>query len=440
MTMSPVWQGGFARLWGSVGVSLLGTQVSLLALPLTALGVLHASAGQVALLAAAGTAPFLLLGLPAGAWVDRWPRRVLMVRTDLLRVALLSSGPAAYLLGVLTLAQLYVVAFGVGALSVFFDVASLSVLPALVSHDRIAEANGRLEAARATGQTSGPAIGGVLVQALTAPVAVALDAVSYLASALLLRGLPELPAPPAPEHREPLLRLVGEGLRFCLGHRYIRPLATGAAWLNFCVEGLLAVFVTHAVRDLHLSAATVGLVLAGSNVGYLLGSLLVPRLNARIGIGPAIGLGAAMHLALLLVAFAPGTWTVAWLTLGFALTAVGLAFWNVNAVSLRQATTPSAFLARMNASNRFLIWGTLPLGAGAGGFLAGVLGLHAAVISSSIGAPLSAVPVVLSAVRSVRTMPAAVRSVPAAVAEPASQRAEPASQPAELDAVWEPAS
>jgi len=405
MKMSPVWQGGFGRLWGSVGVSLLGTQVSMLALPMTALGVLHASAGQVALLAAAGTAPFLLLGLPAGAWVDRFPRRALMVRTDLLRGVLLASVPAAYLFGVLTLVQLYAVAFGVGALSVFFDVASLSVLPALVPHERIAEANGKLEAARATGQTSGPAIGGVLVQVLTAPVAVVVDAVSYLASALLLRGLPEVPAPPAPERREPLRRLVGEGLRFCLSHRYIRPLAAGAAWLNFCFQGLLAIFVTHAVRDLHLSAGTVGLVLAGSNVGYLLGSLLVPRLNARIGVGRAIGLGAAMHLALLLVAFAPGTWTVAWLTLGFTIPAMGLAFWNVNAVSLRQVSTPSAFLARMNASNRFLIWGTMPLGAGAAGVLAGALGLHAAVAILCVGAPFSAVPVFLSAVRSVRTMP-----------------------------------
>jgi len=405
MKMSPVWQGGFGRLWGSVGVSLLGTQVSMLALPMTALGVLHASAGQVALLAAAGTAPFLLLGLPAGAWVDRFPRRALMVRTDLLRGVLLASVPAAYLFGVLTLVQLYAVAFGVGALSVFFDVASLSVLPALVPHERIAEANGKLEAARATGQTSGPAIGGVLVQVLTAPVAVVVDAVSYLASALLFRGLPEVPAPPAPERREPLRRLVGEGLRFCLSHRYIRPLAAGAAWLNFCFQGLLAIFVTHAVRDLHLSAGTVGLVLAGSNVGYLLGSLLVPRLNARIGVGRAIGLGAAMHLALLLVAFAPGTWTVAWLTLGFTIPAMGLAFWNVNAVSLRQVSTPSAFLARMNASNRFLIWGTMPLGAGAAGVLAGALGLHAAVAILCVGAPFSAVPVFLSAVRSVRTMP-----------------------------------
>jgi len=425
MKMSPVWQGGFGRLWGSVGVSLLGTQVSMLALPMTALGVLHASAGQVALLAAAGTAPFLLLGLPAGAWVDRFPRRALMVRTDLLRGVLLASVPAAYLFGVLTLVQLYAVAFGVGALSVFFDVASLSVLPALVPHERIAEANGKLEAARATGQTSGPAIGGVLVQVLTAPVAVVVDAVSYLASALLLRGLPEVPAPPAPERREPLRRLVGEGLRFCLSHRYIRPLAAGAAWLNFCFQGLLAIFVTHAVRDLHLSAGTVGLVLAGSNVGYLLGSLLVPRLNARIGVGRAIGLGAAMHLALLLVAFAPGTWTVAWLTLGFTIPAMGLAFWNVNAVSLRQVSTPSAFLARMNASNRFLIWGTMPLGAGAAGVLAGALGLHAAVAILCVGAPFSAVPVFLSAVRSVRTMPAPEMTEGAEVAEVAPQPTQP---------------
>lgn len=398
-------RGGFARLWGSVGVSLLGTQVSLLALPLTALGALHASAGQVALMAATGTAPFLLLGLPAGAWVDRWPRRALMVRADLLRAALLASVPVAYLLRALTLAQLYVVACGVGTLTVFFDIAALTILPTLVPADRITRANGRLEAARATGQTAGPAIGGVLVQALTAPVAVTVDAASYLASALLLSGLPDVPAPPRPARRDPLVSMVVEGLRFCLTHRYIRPLALGAAWLNFCVEGLLAVFVTHAVRDLHLTAATVGLVLAGANIGYLVGTLLVLRLDAWIGIGATIALGAGLHAGLLLVAFAPPTWTVGWLTLGFAIPSAGLALWNVNAVSIRQATTPPGLLARMNASNRFLIWGTMPLGAGAGGLLAGLAGLPTAVTMFAIGSPLCAVPVLLSSLRSLRTMP-----------------------------------
>ncbi|MEU6370356.1 MFS transporter [Streptomyces sp. NPDC046931] len=263
MRWHPVWSdSGFRALWAASGVSLIGTQVSVLALPLTALIALHASAFEAALLTAAGTAPFLLLGLPAGAWADRWPRRTLMVACDLGRAVLLASLPAAQMAGALTLAQLYLVALGVGVLSVFFDIASLSVLPSLVDGDRIAPANARLETVRAAAQTSGPAIGGTLVQLLTAPFALALDALSYLASALLLRGLPPLPAPAAPKRAAGTLTQIGEGIRFCLNHPYIRPLAIGAAWLNFWTEALLAVFLTYAVRELHLSAARVGTVLA----------------------------------------------------------------------------------------------------------------------------------------------------------------------------------
>jgi MFS family permease len=204
---SGVWRDRrYRRLWGSVGVSLLGSEITVLAMPLAAVGVLDASAGEVALLSAAGTAPFLLLGLPAGSWVDRWPRRTLMVRTDVLRAVLLGSVPLAYALGALTLAHLAVVAFAVGALSVFFDVAALSVLPALVPRRDLAAANGSLEAARAVAQTSGPAVGGVLVQAVSAPVALLADGVSFLVSALLLRGLPPLPPPP---HRERTRRCDG---------------------------------------------------------------------------------------------------------------------------------------------------------------------------------------------------------------------------------------
>src|SRR3954468_7792914 len=152
----------FRRLWGSVGASLLGTEITAIALPLTAVAVLDASAGQVALLAAAGTAPFLLLGLPAGAWVDLWPRRALMVRCDVVRGLLLATVPLAHALGALTLAHLYVVTFAVGTLSVFFDVAALSVLPALVPRSRLSAANGALETARAGAQTTGPAAGGAL--------------------------------------------------------------------------------------------------------------------------------------------------------------------------------------------------------------------------------------------------------------------------------------
>ncbi len=182
----------FLRLATATGVSLLGSQVTLLALPLTAVLVLHASAGQVAALATAGTAPFLVLGLPAGVWVERWSLRRLMVLTDLRRAALLVSVPVAALVGWLTTLQLYVVAFAVGSCGVFFDVAALSVLPTLVPPARIAAANGALEVARASAQTSGPAVGGVLVHTLTAPIAVLADAASYAVSALLLRRLPDV--------------------------------------------------------------------------------------------------------------------------------------------------------------------------------------------------------------------------------------------------------
>jgi MFS family permease len=399
------WRGGFGRIWGSIAVSLMGTQVSLLALPLTALAALDASPRQVALLAAAGTAPFLLFGLPAGAWVDRWSRRTLMVTTDVLRGLLLASVPVAWLLGILTAGQLYGVAFGVGSLSVLFDVASLTVLPALVPRGQIAVANARLEAARAVAQTSGPGLGGVLVQVMTAPLAVTADALSYLASAVLLRGLPRTPAPTRPGDREPLLRQVTAGLAFCLRHRYIRPLALGAAWMNLWVEAFLAILVTYAVRDLGLSAATTGVVLAGSNVGYLVGSLVVPRLNRRWGVGRSIALGAALQVGFMVATCARSGLPVLWLTLGLAISAAGTGIWNVNAVSLRQATTPSPMLARMNASNRFLIWGTMPLGAALGAWLAGWIGLADTAVLAAVAAPLSALPVVFSAVRGVRTMP-----------------------------------
>lgn len=401
-----VWRSApFRRLWGSVGVSLLGSEITVLAMPLAAVAVLHASAGQVALLAAAGTAPFLLLGLPAGAWIDRWPRRALMVRCDWARAVLLASVPVAAVLGGLTLTHLFVVTFLSGALGVFFDVAALSVLPALVGRPELARANGALEAARAGAQTSGPAIGGVLVQAVGAPLALLADAVSFAGSALLLRGLPPLTAPPRPAEKVPLRRQIGEGLAFCLRDRVIRALAGGGAWLNFWQHALLAVFVPYAVRVLHLSPGAIGLVLAVSNLGYLLGSVLAPRLNRLIGVGPAIVVGVVLHAGLLAVPLAPAGAALPWLIAGFTVQALGVAVWNVDAVSLRQASTPEHLLARMNATNRFLLWGAMPLGAAAGGLLATTAGLHAAVLVAGLAVPVVALPLAGSALRRVRVLP-----------------------------------
>jgi hypothetical protein len=296
---------------------------------------------------------------------------------------------------------------------VLFDVGALTVLPGLVSHDTIAAANGQLEAARAVAQTSGPALGGALVHAVTAPVAVAIDALSYVVSGLLLRALPRT-APPEPSvagGQPRLLALVRDGLRFCLRHPYIRPLAVAAAWMNFWTEALRAVLVVYAVRDLQLGAPTVGIALAAANVGYLAGSVLVPRLNRRFGVGPVIAVGAALNGAFLLVAVPSSqtgrVTTLAALVVGLGVAAAGVALWNVDAVSLRQASTPAGMLARMNATNRFLIWGTMPLGAASAGLLSSTVGLRATVLLCGLAAPLSALPVLASAVRHVRTMPVA---------------------------------
>jgi hypothetical protein len=338
-----------------------------------------------------------------------------MVRTDVLRAVLLGSVPLAYALGALTLAHLAVVAFAVGALSVFFDVAALSVLPALVPWRDLAAANGSLEAVRAVAQTSGPAVGGVLVQAVSAPVALLADGVSFLVSALLLRGLPPLPPPPPSGAHPPLRRQIAEGLAFCLRHPVIRALAIGGAWLNFWGHALLAVFVPYAVRELDQSPAVIGLVLAASNVGYLFGSLLVPRLNAAIGVGPAIVVGVVLHAGLLAVALAPTQTPLPWLVAGFTVQAIGVSLWNVNAVSLRQAGTPEVLLARMNATTRFLLWGAMPLGAAVGGLLATVAGLHSAVLVAAVAVPLVALPLLGSALRTVREMPDRGVDEPAAV-------------------------
>jgi MFS family permease len=405
--------GHFARLWAATGVSLVGSQVTLLAFPLTAVLALHVSASEVAALAAVGTAPFLVFGLPAGVWMERWSLRRLMVVTDLARAVLLAAVPVAFALDALTMAQLYVTAFAVGVCGVFFDVAALSVLPAIVAPARIAAANGMVEVVRAGAQTSGPALGGLLVHALTAPMAVLADALSYLLSAGLLRRLPDLRVTGASPLRGSLFSEVRAGVGFCLRHPYIRLLAGGAAWINFWVEALMAVFLTYGVRDLHLSAAALGVVLAVSNVGYLVGSVLVPRLNARIGVGPAIVVGVALNAGLVLVAVAPRAHPMPWLVAGFTVFAAGSALWNVNAVSLRQASTEPAMMARMNASNRFLIWGTMPLGAAAGGVLAALLGLGPAILLAAVALPLVAVPLLRTGLMTVADMPQQPLAVPA---------------------------
>ncbi|MFI7520077.1 MFS transporter [Micromonospora globbae] len=369
----------FRRLWLSDAVSTLGTHVTAVALPLAALTVLGSGAAGVAALTAASTAPYLLLGIPAGAIVDRLPRRAVLVVADLVRAALLASVPLAWAAGLLTLTHLVLVALLAGAATVLFDVAYFAAVPAVVPPGRLADANARLEATRAVGQTAGPGVAGVLVGALGAPAALLVDVASFVASALFLARTPRLARSRA--GRAGVWRDAAGGVHFVLRQPVVRALTLCSGLTNLWHAGFLAMLMVYAVRDLRLPAATVGLLVAGANVGYVLGAAVARPLRDRVGLGRAITGAAALQGGAALVLLAQPVWIAA----GLAVGAFASGLYNVNAVSLRQAATPPAMLSRMTATSRFVIWGAMPLGAALGGAATGLLGAPGYLALASAG-------------------------------------------------------
>ncbi len=287
----PLWRNGdFLLLWGAQSVSQVGSQVTGLALPLAAILVLHASTFQVAALNVVDVLPFALFSLPAGVWVDRLRRRPLMIAADWGRAAALASIPVVYAFGGLTLAQLYVVGFVTGTLTVCFDVSYQSYLPSIVEKSQLGDGNSKLEVSRSVAQLSGPGLAGVLVGAISAPFAIAVDAASFVGSAVLMsaiRKVEELPETLATARRR-MHEEIGEGLRFIVRHPIMRPMLIWVATSNFAGTVLFSIFLVFAVRDLHLHAATIGLLFSLGNVGTLLGALLATRISRRFGIGPAL--------------------------------------------------------------------------------------------------------------------------------------------------------
>ncbi|MEJ7696510.1 MAG: MFS transporter [Candidatus Limnocylindrales bacterium] len=263
----------FNRLWTAETISQFGTQVSLLAIPLVAVTLLHATPFEVALLGTIEFLPFILFSLPAGAWVDRLRRRPILIAGDLGRAVMLASVPIAYALGVLTMAQLYIVGFVVGTLTVFFDVAYQSYLPSLVERDQLVDGNGKLEASRTVAQSAGPALGGGLIGLVTAPLAILADSLSFVLSGLfvfLIRRTEPAPDRHADEHGRPrgsLRQEVSEGLRYVLGNRYLRGIAASTATSNFFSNVAFATFIVYAVRVLGLSPLEIGLTFGLGNVG-----------------------------------------------------------------------------------------------------------------------------------------------------------------------------
>jgi MFS family permease len=397
----------FLRLWGAQTVSQFGTGVTHLALPLTAALTLQATPSQMGLLGAAEFLPFLLFGLFAGVWADRLPRRPILVVADLGRALLLGLIPAAALAGFLRIELLYGVGFLVGVLTVFFDVAYQSYLPALVEREALVEGNSKLEVSRSVAQVTSPAVGGVLVQLVTAPVAIAADALSFLASAVLLLGIGRAETRPAASGRN-VWREIGEGLGVIRDSPLLRAIAACTSTSNLFSQVAQVVYVLYVTRELGLAPAEYGAVLAVGSIGALIGALTSGRIAATLGLGPTIIACAALFPVTSLVTAAAGgppllilaTLTIAQL-FGTFLGPV----YNVNQLSLRQAITPLRLQGRMNASMRFVVWGTIPIGSLLGGYLGDHIGLRSTLVVGALLSGLSVLPVLLSPVRLLREQP-----------------------------------
>ena len=416
----------FLRLWAAETISHFGSSITAIALPFVAITLLNAGPLEVAILNLADFLPFLLIGLLAGALVDRLPRRAVLIGGDLGRAALILTIPIAYLAGLLTLTQLIAVGFTVGVLTVFFDVAYQAFLPSLIDRKDLVEGNSKLEFSRSAAGLLGPGLGGLLVEVLRAPVAMLVDAASFLVSALFLATIKDRSAAedstigetplkgdshsekPA---RDAMRREIAEGLRFVFGHPVLRTIGAATATSNLFSSIAGAAFMLFAINELTMSPALIGAAFSLGSVGGLVASLVAGPLSRRFGVGRvivttvalggpfefAVGLGSAGADALNLLLIAAA---------GFAMGGSGTIY-NINQVSLRQAITPAAMSGRMNATMRWFVWGTMPIGSIIGGIIGETLGVRAAILIGGAGASLAFIPLLFGPVWRIKEMPTA---------------------------------
>ncbi|HEY7008138.1 MAG TPA: MFS transporter [Jatrophihabitantaceae bacterium] len=396
----------FRRLWIGETVSQFGTFISQLALPLVAILVLHASTFEVGLLATLEMLAFLIVGLPVGAWVDRMRFRWVLIVNDVIRALALGSIPLAQLLGVLTIGQLYVVALVTGISTVFFDVAYQSYLPQLVDREALVEGNSKLQASESVAQIAGPGIGGLLIQWLSAPYAVLIDALSFLWSASWVAAIRSRPPKPERKPDRHLGREILEGLRFVFGNRFLRAIAACTGSANLFGQIAFPVYYILLARELHLSAGVIGLFTSIAAVGGLLGSLVASRVATRLGQGPTIWISALLCAPPMFVTpFVHRNWTLVLLAAAQLFLWVAMVVYNITQVSFRQGLCPPELLGRMNATMRFLVWGTIPIGAFLGGVLGSAIGVRQTLFIAAVGSCLAFLPVFFSPLRRMRELP-----------------------------------
>jgi len=347
--------------------------------------------------------------LLAGVYVDRRRRRPVLIQANVGRALLIALVPLAAFLELLRMELLYAVAFLVGVMAVFFDVAYPSYVPSLVGRTRLTRANSRLEASRAAADVGGPGVGGLLVQLATAPIALLVDAVSFLFSAVALSRIRSDERQPraGADHQPRAWAAIREGLRFTTADRYLRPIAGEAATFNLFAQTLLTVFLLYAVREIGLSPGGVGIIMSTGAAGAFAGAAAAALPERRFGLGPTIAIsilaGSTVPLALPFISGTPQLATTLF-ALVFFVWGLTLAVYNVHAVSLRHATTPERLLGRMNASYRFFTYGAVPLGALLGGFLGDAIGLRPTLFVGAAGLLLSLLWIASSPVPRLRSL------------------------------------
>jgi MFS family permease len=402
---SPLRDVSFRRFWFGQTISLFGDQISMIALPLAAVLVLHAGPAQMGYLGAASLVPNLLFSLHAGALVDRRGyRRQTMIAADLGRAILLTTIPVAYALDALTLTQLYLVAFLTGALSVFFFVSYNTLFVAMVPRDSYVEANSLLAGSRAFSFVGGPSVGGVIVQILSAPYALAADAVSFLFSAYYLGSI----RPEEPPTEDSADSRVTTGLRFIRRTPTLLASLISTATINFFNFVFFALFILYATRSLDVRPGVLGLVLGAGAVGGVIGSAFTSRLSRRIGVGRVAVLGSFLFpVPLLLVPLAGGPKPLV-LTLLFLAefgSGLGVMIFDISLASIFQAIVPDRLRARFSGAYTFVNYGVRPLGSVVGGVLGSSIGLRPTLWIGAVGAIVGGLFLLPSPVPHLQTLP-----------------------------------
>jgi MFS family permease len=371
----------FLKLWTSETIASFGGQFSDLAIPFTAVLVLQGTPSQLGILNAAATAPFLIFSLIAGVWVDRHRRRSIMIASNIGRALLLAMIPIAAAANFLSIPLLLTVAFLVGSLRVFFEIAYQSYLPGLVERQQLVDANSRLEASRAVSSVAGPSAAGVVIQIISAPFAIAFDAVSFVFSTLFLSRIRYEEMVEDDSARPSVLSDIREGLEIVFKDARLRSVAGAAATANFFEFAIQAIFILYAVNVLGLAPIQLGIVFSIGAIGAIVGALVAGNLAHRLGVGPAIIASLALGATTWgpLIYFADRSNAVPLFIAAWFLGEVSFVAWSINQSSFRQAICPARLQGRMNATLRFLTVGTVPLGSIAGGILGEMLGLRLAI-------------------------------------------------------------